>query len=205
MDSIYHDATNAPNVNAYDPTAAKDASASSIQAGPGMDKATQRFVGQDSIYNADLTIPAVTAYDATAAKDGLSASSMQTAPNFDQMGQRFVGQDSIYNADLSIPAVTAYDAIASADALKDSKTSVAMDFSNGAADRFQNGIYRKGLRTSTIPEERDHTSFPIAGPKPTISKGNARGAALKANLKAMISKDSSMLGAVAEEEQENTA
>ena len=46
--SIYHDATKAPAVTAYDPTAAKD---TSIQAGPGMDRVSQRFVGQDLIYN----------------------------------------------------------------------------------------------------------------------------------------------------------
>ena len=89
--------------------------ASSIQAGPGMDKATQRFVGKDSIYHDATNAPAATAYDPTAAIDA-SASSIQAGPGIAKQTQRFVGMDSIYNADLSIPAVTAYDLTAAKDA-----------------------------------------------------------------------------------------
>ena len=51
-----------------------------------------------------------------------------------------------------------------------------------------------------MPEARDPTSFP-RGAQPTIAKNNVRGAALKANLKAMISKDL-QLKAVSEEPED---
>ena len=83
-----------------------------------------------------------------------------------------------------------------------SASSHVKSFETGYADRFAgpDSLYRKGLRRSTVPEARDPTSFPSA--KPSINKGNARGAALKANLKAMISKDV-QLKAVAEEAEED--
>ena len=168
---------------------------------------SQRFGGQDSIYNAPAG-PAVTAYDPAAVKD--AAVSVTAASFANGNADRFAGHDSQYNVPAG-PAVTAYDPTASIEAIQDSKSSHVKSFESGNADRFAgpDSLYRKGLRRSTIPEARDPSSFPAAagGVKPTIAKsGNAaRGAALKANLKAMISKDSSMLGAVAEEEQENTA
>ena len=94
--------------------------------------------------------------------------------------------------------------MASVDAIKSSKASHVKKFESGFADRFAgpDSLYRKGLRRSTVPEARDPSSFPA---KPTIGKAtnpSARGAALKANLKAMISKDVAKLGAVVEEEHD---
>ena len=98
--------------------------------------------------------------------------------------------------------MTAYDPAASLEALKDSTSSHVKKFESGNADRFAGpgSLYRKGLRCSTVPEARDPTSFPKAAP--SIAKGNAaamRGASLKANLKAMISKDTK-LKSVSEDE-----
>ncbi len=61
-------------------------------------------------------------------------------------------------------------------------------------------LYRKGLRRSTVPEARDPSAFrQEQGVKPTIAKAN-KGASLRANLKAMISKDSQLKSVVEEED-----
>ena len=144
----------------------------------------ERFgAGSDSIYKSS-DAPAPTAYEA--AFNG-SISTSSSGPDFEKQTERFAS-DSIYAAAYNgAPPVTKYDPAAVQDAMKSTASTFALPFDNGYEDRFAgpDSRYRRGLRRSTVPDQRDPSSFPMqAG----ISKrGAARGAALKAALKATLS------------------
>lgn len=155
----------------------------------------ERF-GAASFY-ATSDAPAPTKYDAASAGT-IAASSSHAGVGFDKSGpERFVGQDSVYAAAYNgAPAVTKYDPTTAEDTVKSATSSFVMSFESGYTDRFAgpDSRYKRGLRRSTVPEQRDPTSFPKGIGK---SSGAARSAALKAALKATIS-DASKLGAVSE-------
>jgi hypothetical protein len=120
----------------------------------------------------------------------------------DKQSQRFVGPDSYLNRP-DAPDAGEYDAAGAYDRTKQPPAPNVLPFESGYSDRFAgpDSRYRKGLRNSTIPGERDPSSFPI---NKTIGKSTGRGAALKAALKATIS-HASTLGAVAEEQENAVA
>ena len=141
-----------------------------------------------------------------AASDALGAAAANlfmgnpnAATAFDKQSDRHTyAEQSIYKQ-TAAPAVTKYDTSVKPN------TSTMVNIESGYADRFEgpNALYRKGLRTSTCPENRDPSSFPklpgAAAPAPGISKASSRaakGAALRASLKATI--EGAKLGALAE-------
>ena len=153
----------------------------------------ERFAGPESIYNAPAG-PAVNAYDTS-----VKANDSTQVISFDKQTERFEGPDSIYQVPAG-PAVNAYDTSVKANP----STLVNMD-DMGYADRFAgpDSLYRKGLRQSTIPSQRDPSSFPKLGAqaginKPAPSKA-AKGAALRAALKSTIA------AATIEEDSESEA
>ena len=121
---------------------------------------------------------------------------------------RFAGHDSQYNAPAG-PAVTKYNVEEKTmNASVGASSMLVAPMESGVVDRFaQGGVYKKGLRKSTIPEARDPSSFPK--PRGAIAKNTfaARGAALKAALKATMAGGATPLDSVAEtaEAKENDA
>ena len=172
-ESIYN-ASVAPAPGVYD-TSAK--ASTSVRGAVALDKQSERFVGHDTHF-AMSDAPAVGTYDTS-----VKANTSTAAVALDKQSERFVGHDTHFKMS-DAPAVGTYDTTAHTA----SESSMILPFNTGNPDRFggPDSRYKKGLRMSTVPHERDPSSFPKVSPTIAKSTGSARGAALKAALKATI-------------------